>query len=503
MKNLKFLVLAIVLMFGLINVNALDVTNFEGLKQCLAGSETTCTVKDDISLTGTETEKVNETLTLNGKTVVLEKTIVVNEYATLTINGDGKVEGAVETGLINIKNGGTLIVNGGSFTNTAEAAKCFGIYGTATDNGVKTTLTIGEGVNLVANYGILVGRVGTDSSYGVVVNYAGNFEGLTGNGNYKNGNIGITTNGNITAKTGNVPVINITGGSITGVEGTSGDVNYDDSPAVYAAGYAIWNISGGTLTGSEALSIKAGEFNITGGTFRAFGEVHDPAEPNSNASEATGAAISITANKNYAKNVTLNIEDATVESENGYAVYEGTSNDLETAVKSMEISGGEFAGKDEALEVKNVTEFVTGGSFNSDLSNSGYLSDDTNLVTKEDENGNYLVGVEHTITVNNANNGTVVADKDKAVAGETVTLTITPNKDYLAKPAEVVIVGTNETVEIVNGKFVMPDADVEITVAFEAVPNPDTSDNVMIYLVLGMISLIALVVGINKVKRFN
>lgn len=464
MKNLKFLVLGLISMFVFVNVNALDVTTWEALETCLAGSETTCTVTDDLSF-----NSGSKTLTLNGKTIVLQKTIEVSGEATLTINGNGNVNGTISTGLINARKGGIVTVNGGSFKNEAVNAKCFGIYGSETDDSVKTTLTIAEGVKLSANYGVVIGYASTASqaSYGVEVNYAGDYEGITGNGTYKDGTIGISTNGYIKKTTGNIPVVNITGGSIKAKEGTTGNTNKDDAPAIYAAGYAKWNISDGTIEGSEALSIKAGEFNVTGGTLKAFGVYVDPALPENSGSEATGAAISITANDGYAKAVKLTVTDATVESENGHAVYEGKSASQTTALADdgLKLEGGTYTASKDAVKVNNAEGFVTGGTYSSDLEEE-YLA--TNLVTKKDEDGNYVVGVEYTITVEETENGEVVVDNTKAFVGETITITTTPNENYALKELVVKDAANNE-VTVTDGKFIMPESNVVITTTFEEI----------------------------------
>ena len=459
MKKLSFLVLGLFGMFFTLNVNALDVDNLTELKECLAGSETTCTVKSELSLT-----TGSETLNLNDKTIVLEKSIYVSDEASLTINGDGNVQGSVATGLINVKKGGTVIVNGGNFKNEAGAAKCFGIYGSVEDDSVKTTLTIAKGVKLSANFGILVGRAEkSTASYGVVVNYAGDFQAITGNDEYYEGTIGITTNGYIKATSGNMPVINITGGSIKTVEGTTGDLNDDDAPAIYAGGYAVWNISAGTLEASEALSIKAGEFNVTGGTLKAFGKKAQP-EQFDDGSEATGAAISITANKEYAKAVVLKIKDAVVESKNAAAIFEGKSDDTNTAVSEIKVTSGEFTGKDKVLDIENVSKFVTGGVYNLDLDEK-YLSD--GYISKELDS-KYVVGIEYTIEVADSSNGKVVANLEKAFASEEVLLTVTADEGYALKEL-VVKDATDKEIEVTDNKFVMPESNVEISVTFEKV----------------------------------
>ncbi len=69
---------------------------------------------------------------------------------------------------------------------------------------------------------------------------------------------------------------------------------------------------------------------------------------------------------------------------------------------------------------------------------------------------------EYTITVDPAIvNGTVVADKEKALAGETVTLTVTPAEGYQAVSVTV----DGEAIE--GNTFVMPAKDVTVSATFE------------------------------------
>ena len=58
-------------------------------------------------------------------------------------------------------------------------------------------------------------------------------------------------------------------------EGNTGDINSDDGPAIYAEGYARWNINGGTIEGSEALTAFAGEYNISAGELIGKGKYYE------------------------------------------------------------------------------------------------------------------------------------------------------------------------------------------------------------------------------------
>ena len=271
--------------------------------------------------------------------------------------------------------------------------------------------------------------------------------------------------GSVKAISGNVPVINVHDSAvITAQAGTSGNANDDASNAIYGAGFAIFNLSGGSYTASEALSVKSGIYNITGGTYRANGTFVDPVNAYTKGSEASGSAISITANKNYARNVQMAISDATVISENGYGLSECITSDTQTAVKSLKIMGGNFAGAKGAVLSRNLTGFIEGGKFNTDV--TAYLANDK-LVSKEVD-GKYLVGEENPVTISSIINGKVTADKAKAIAGETVTLTVSPDDEYLLKKLTVVD-GNGRTVKVTDNKFIMPDSEATVSAKFEKV----------------------------------
>ncbi len=82
---------------------------------------------------------------------------------------------------------------------------------------------------------------------------------------------------------------------------------------------------------------------------------------------------------------------------------------------------------------------------------------------------------EHTVTVLPTSGGTVTADKNTATAGETVTLTVTPDEGYMFDSLDVFYMDDAtsnwvyiELAEIENGyTFVMPDVDVEVDAKWE------------------------------------
>jgi len=90
-------------------------------------------------------------------------------------------------------------------------------------------------------------------------------------------------------------------------------------------------------------------------------------------------------------------------------------------------------------------------------------------------NSNYYLGLAvrlvqdlYTVTVTTPENGTVTADKTTAAAGETVTLTITPDKGY---KLDVLTVKDAEEHEITvsDNKFTMPASAVTVTATFKKI----------------------------------
>lgn len=80
--------------------------------------------------------------------------------------------------------------------------------------------------------------------------------------------------------------------------------------------------------------------------------------------------------------------------------------------------------------------------------------------------------IEYSINISETEHGIVVADKEKAVAGELITLTITPDEGYELDSIEVKdsddnVISTTET-------FNMPESDVTVNVIFKEIPVPPT-----------------------------
>lgn len=130
-------------------------------------------------------------------------------------------------------------------------------------------------------------------------------------------------------------------------------------------------INGGTFEADTVIGIKSGELTINGGTFKATGNKVVP-EGYNNGINATGDVIIIEENEGYADNINIIVtEDATLTSENGYAIqeylYSGTNRAIvtgkyaavnkidtgfyytETSKAQAEVAGAVYANLQEAL----------------------------------------------------------------------------------------------------------------------------------------------------------
>ena len=276
----------------------------------------------------------------------------------------------ISKGSLNLYNSqpasGGIVFN--SYNNNGDGT-AFWMGGRMNDEGPDAAvLRVAEGVKITSDaYSINMMTSGATDKYGVAVYFDGILHTLYGpyiNGQYNN-------------MEGSVPVFNFLEHSEI----------HATSVGLYAAGFAQWNLAGDiTSENAEPLSVKSGVFHITGGTYTANGAFHDPADTNSNGSEATGAALSITSNDGYAKKIEVTVTGGEFISENGYAVYEGiakkgTAPAAKESYATLSISGGTFRGNDVAGAVNISTaqnkQVISGGTFltaNGNVSNiSSYL----------------------------------------------------------------------------------------------------------------------------------
>lgn len=115
----------------------------------------------------------------------------------------------------------------------------------------------------------------------------------------------------------------------------------------------------------------------------------------------------------------------------------------------------------------------------------------------------------HKVVIEANEGGTVSADKETPKAGDTVTLTVTPNQGYIVISVKAANVDGEEVAVTTNGNgtysFIQPDCDITINVVFaetgnSTVPTGDDA-HVFVWLVSVVISMLCWVPSLSKRKK--
>ena len=319
---------------------------------------------------------------------------------TLDLNGNNIT--LASGNFIHVCNG-TLTIEGEGTISEADPWKAPVIVTGSTDPGAASysNLIVGEKVTLKGYCGIQINTLTTDPAtgnatdvYGINVTVKGKLVGCTDGADSTATGTGIEVKSALKTTEGNVPKIELTSTSDVSANG----------PGVYAAGYAKWTMAG-TVSGTEAVAIKSGKFEITGGTYSANGIYMDPPQSN-DGSDLTGAAISITTDSRYAGHISVTITGGTFTSAHGDAVYEGIAQKVgqdgqisgdyaasESDAK-VSISGGSFTAANSKADAVKVSEknenSIASGTFDTDPSD--YVADDNNVY--KTAAGKYVVAKE-------------------------------------------------------------------------------------------------------------
>lgn len=339
MKKFNLFLVALISIFAFtFEVNAKDVATQDELYEALKAGEN-ITITDDFKVTRSDLKVSNEvSLDLNEHTITFAKNKnILLMGASLEVAGKG-----------------TLVEEDPYYSPIM-------IRGSENKDDVNyTTLTIGKDVTIKGWAGIFINQVAEDKpyGYGITVNIYGTVVGTpdsTGDLGY-----GIYENGKIKDST-NAPVINIYKTAKISSQATG----------IYAAGYGTWTIEDGALIeGAETgIEIRAGILNVNGGTIIG-NESKTEVTPDGNGQTTIGAGIAI-AQHTTKLDITVNIKNGTIK---GYTpLYESnpqnnSASDLDKVILS--ITGGKFEiineGKD-AIYSENKKEFITGGTFSSDV----------------------------------------------------------------------------------------------------------------------------------------
>ena len=311
----------------------------------------------------------------DGETIQMQKPYDATNEGTITFDSGKKVTLNLGNNTLTIKRfnltHGWLTVENGNVHCDGQAFNVFAAS-TAQDE-LYTKLVIKKGVTINAAYGICLFPGSDKAGYSSSIEVYGNI--ATG-GIFVSGNIGgdADVNEEMRNHMDNLPAVNVYEGAIV-----SGN---DTSQGIALNGLAVVNINGGLVEGTEAVGVKSGILNVTGGTLVANGDAKNPAEANNNGTEDTGAAISITGTYSKYGEINVNISDGFITSQKGIALYLGHSRNNVTDVVynykhevTVEITGGEFEGKQGAVYIAKPIDgdvvynqkAISGGSFSSSV----------------------------------------------------------------------------------------------------------------------------------------
>lgn len=438
----KVLTLAIILLIALsTSVFAAEVSTEAQINTALAGTETTITLTGDITLTAPIEIERDVTLDLNGHVIT---------PATGFAGGDYMI-GVHRQAHLTIKDSGT---NGKIANNGMELVV------------VKMTVSGENDATYPAKFTLESGTLENTCTA------EDGFATISGNG-YRH-NTEIVINGGTVKATGKHAIYQPQDGKIT--------------------------VNGGTIEGITGIEIRSGELTVNGGTIIGTGTTVK-STANGSGTTTVGAGIAI-AQHGTEKDINVVIEGGTIQ---GYAaLYQSNPEGNQTSDNvNIEVNGGEFeaiSGGTEAVYSEEKTDFITGGTFSSDVSD--YVA--TNMDVVEDEDGNVYVGTLHTITVEKTENGKVTASEEEAVVGQTIKLTVEAAEGYELKSLTV-----NGT-EVKDNKFVMPDADATVKAEFSEIvveeePKEEAKDEepkmgtqISLFAVIAVIALAGYVVAKKK-----
>lgn len=285
----------------------------------------------------------------------------VEDGASLTLNSGTKVteinkDNLVAGGADTWGTAGVAVLGSAETTDTTD---------TKVDEATATKLTVNDGVTI------------STSSFAIA-----------GNGSNSNNTI-ITING--------------------------GEMTSSYAQGIYHPQYGSLVVNGGTITGQSGIEMRSGELEVNGGTIVGTGTPVE-VKPNGNGSTSAGAGIAI-AQHTTKLPIKVAVNDGTI---SGFsAVYEDTpENEPRPDVIELSITGGTFKvtnGGKNALYSKNVTKFVTGGTFEGNVP-AEYIPE--GFAPVETENGFTVADDEDILTV------TFVDGEDKAtvevLSGSTV-----------------------------------------------------------------------------------
>lgn len=290
------------------------------------------------------------------KDVELPSYIYIKDKKNITLDLNGKNITRTGNGVFYVGNAKLRVTGTGTiFENQRDGFAPIIAKGSPNDVADYTTITIDENVTLKGDYaGIFVDTdtAGKNSyhNYGLVINMKGSIDltaidgGVSAYGVYVQGLNKITS--------GNVMQINLDGVTIN-----TGD------EAIYAAGYAKWNVKNCTFNAENAaIEVRAGDMTIDGGVYTAMASEFK-CEANGNGSTTQGAALAIMQHTTKLP-ISVYVKNGVFHSAAAVAEKNIQKNDPKPNV-DLQIADGQFNG---VVVADDVLNFISGGYFTTDPS---------------------------------------------------------------------------------------------------------------------------------------
>lgn len=418
-------------------------------------------------------------------------TMIVGKYqdpinANLIVKG-GTIEGLGKNGAI--RNYETTEIDGGTIRGTATTNSSYVIYndkdlimtsgtvlstnGTAVQTADDSTFTMNGGL------------VKTDAKKEQAINLSGSCLATINAGTIE----AINTNGAGMAAFGNSTLI-VNGGTITGydmaIAGNGNDKNgnvnitINDGTMIATNGIGIYlpqqnsntTINGGTIEGKTGVEIRAANLIVNGGTITATSDTYEVIS-NDNGTTTKGTAIAIIQHTTK-QAIYVKIKDGTFTGKVAFAEENPMNNEQEAIDKiTIDISGGHFisTGTETVISEDN-TEFITGGDYTHNV--TSYVN--KNYGEKE-ENNRIVIAKKVNVTVEDSDN--TIISQDTLLAGDEVTVVLTPKEDYEILYVEVKDANDNN-IELNGDKFIAPESDVTVNISYSKAIITDNTEEIEI-----------------------
>ena len=329
----------------------------------------------------------------NGDTVTLLADVTASNIAlksgTLDLGGYTLDAAGATTNLgLRAANGIDVTIQNGTVKNAYSALTIWG----SDDNSKPTKVTVAQDVTFTeSTFGIIFTGYSADNVFTGKTGYAVlNFNGTITTGD---GQCPIFVMGNLGNDNASAAAIGENGNQIN--IGATARITSEEEGIVLNGMAKLSVVDGATITGTDAITMKRGYLNITGGTFTGTGDKHVPTDAEHSGAEQSGSAITVSSTYNYSGLIDVKISGGTFNSTNSYGFYAGQSvendNPIAFTNTSFAISGGNFSGGEAAVYFA-AGKFITGGTFSSNPGAyvaAGYIAlandDDTFTVSDTDE----------------------------------------------------------------------------------------------------------------------